>query len=425
MVLEEKENPEDEKIIIKPTNLKPDSWYRETCLIYGRDNELGDDELKELKEFDENYDLYNFMQKAWREKRLEYGRKYYQVYNKELGEYEKTYLKIGEFPPEPYLSTYNEMKYKGIELPSKFNQAWSDLQYYEDRDFFEEYNNLQDNKKYLDRSKKVITLFKKNNLIEDEKYLNLKFKQIKAYSKALNEGYLITSDLICLIELIEEDIYSLIGCIDEDCSLSNNSFNFEKLKNLLLNKDPSQIVFDDFQIKNEELYALLRKNEKWYDFNRDLSIYLERNKGKYIQELADQFNMKRTAVSMVIKKVSGALNYWKGKLFEDFIEMRLKSSRLFTKVVKDAGKGESDIRAYKEDKLYIYSLKNLKIDYSPYWLMAEEIRPELETALLCKLDYEVHLVLLIYDNYHKRTLQLEIDYNKLENINLTTNEWLD
>lgn len=419
-MLSEKDNLEYEKIIIKPSNVKPDSWYREISFTYGSDHEIDDEELKELKEFDENYDLYHFMQKAWREKLLEYGRKYYQVFNKELSEYEKIYLKIGEYPPEPYLSIYSEMKYKGIELPSKFNKAWSDLQYYEDRDFFDQYNNLQDNKKYLDRSKKVIAFFKENNLIEDEKYLNQKVKQIEAYSKALNEGYLITSDLIFLIELIEEDIYSLIGCIDEDCSLSNNPFNFEKLKNLLLNKDPSQIKFDDFIIENEDLYALLRKNEKWYDYNRDISIYLERSEGKYIQELADQFHMKRTAVSMVIKKVSGAINYWKGKLFEDFVEMRLKSSKLFEKVIKDAGKGESDIRAYtKDNKLFIYSLKNLKIDFIPYWLTKEELRPELEDSKLSSLDYETHLILLIYDNHHKVVKTFEIDYDNPENINIS------
>jgi len=420
MVLIEKKKPECDKIIITPTNVKPDLWYRESCLSYGRDNELGDDELKELKEFDENIDLYNFMQKAFREERLEYGRKYYQVYNKEQSEYEKIYLKKGEFPPEPYLLTYYEMKYNGIELPSKFYRAWSDLHHYDDRDFFDQNNNLQDNKKYLNRSKKVITLFKKNSLIKDEKYLNIKLKQVKAYSKALNEGYLITSDLCFLIEIIGNDIYSLIGCIDSDCSLINKPFNFDKLKNLLLNKDPSQIKFDDFQIENEDLYALLRKNEKWYDFNRDLSIFLERSEGKYIQELADQFHMKRTAVSMVIKKVSGAVNYWKGKLFEDFVEMRLKSSKLFDKVVKDAGSGESDIRAYKDDKLYIYSLKNLKIGRKPYWLITkEELLPELRDSKLCSLDYDTHLTLLVYDNHNKRILQTEIDYNHIKNIDLS------
>ena len=421
MLLEEKENLEDEMIIIKPSNVKPDSWYRETCSIYDRNNVLGDEELKELKEFDENIDLYHFMQEAWREKQLEYGRKYYLVYNKEIGEYEKIFLNVGEYPPEPYLLTYSEMKYKGIELPSKFNQAWGDLQYYEDRDFFDEHNNLQDNKKYLNRSKKVITLFKKNSLIKDEKYLNIKLKQVKAYSKALNEGYLITSDLCFLIEIIGNDIYSLIGCIDSDCSLINKPFNFDKLKNLLLNKDPSQIKFDDFEIKNEDLYALLRKNEKWYDYNRDLSIYLERSEGKYLQELADQFNMKRTAVSMVIKKVSGALNYWRGKIFEDFIEERLKSSRLFEKVIKDAGSGESDIRAYtKDNELFIYSLKNLKIDRKPYWLITkEELLPELKDALLSKLDYETQLILLVYDNHHKEVKQIEINYDRPENIDLS------
>ena len=421
MLLEEKENPEYEKIIIKPTNVKPDSWYQEICSIDNRNNVLDADELEELKEYDEKIDLYYFMQEAWREKdQLEYGRKYYLIYNKEIGEYEKIYLKTGEHLPEPYLTTYNEMEYQGKELPSKFYKAWNDLHYYEDREFFDQHNNPQDNRKYLNRSKKIITLLKKNSL-KDEKYLNFKLKQVEAYYRALKEGYLITSDLCILIETIEEDIYNLIGHIDSDCSLINKPFNFDKLKNLLLNKDPGLIKFDGFQINNEELYDLLRKNERWYDCARDISIYLERSKGKYLQELADQFHMKRTAVSMVIKKVQGAVNYWRGKLFENFIEERLKSSRLFDKVVKDAGSGESDIKAYtKDNELFIYSLKNLKIDRSPHWLITkEELLPELKDALLSKLDYETQLILLIYDNFHKEVKRIVIDYNNPKNIDIS------
>ncbi|MHA1328781.1 MAG: hypothetical protein ACTSRH_15905 [Promethearchaeota archaeon] len=69
--------------------------------------------------------------------------------------------------------------------------------------------------------------------------------------------------------------------------------------------------------------------------------------------------------------------------------------------------------------MFIYSLKNLKIDRKPYWLTKEELRPELERAKIYSLDYEVHLILLVFDNYHNIVKQFNIDYNNPKNINIS------
>ena len=179
--------------------------------------------------------------------------------------------------------------------------------------------------------------------------------------------------------------------------------------------------FDTFKCSEEDIFTLIRKNKRWRDIERDLTIYQEKGKGKYLQELADKFAIDFTTVSGIAKKVSGAVSYYKGKLFEDFVETRLKQSGLFEKVIKEAGKGDADILAYTKDgkELYIYSIKNLKIDRKPYWLTKEELRSELERAVLQILDHKVHLLLLVFDNFNNKVKQFEIDYNNPKNVDIS------
>lgn len=59
------------------------------------------------------------------------------------------------------------------------------------------------------------------------------------------------------------------------------------------------------------------------------------------------------------------------------------------------------------------------MDYNPYWLPVEELRPEIARAKLQAKDYEVQLILVIYDNYNNRIRQIGIDYNNpTKNINI-------
>lgn len=290
-------------------------------------------------------------------------------------------------------------------------------------DFILECNSLDENKKNLKLSNDVLL-----SLIEvlpnESEYLFWLSDEVIKISQTLEQGEMITDHLLETINFIEDLIYSYLGPLDDDLSLiSNETFNFEKLKKNLQKKlkHPRYIIFDKFEVDQAALYNLIKKNEKWHDFTRDISLYEERQKGKYLNELGNQFRMSKSTISMAIKKVEGAINFYKGKLFEDFVYKLLKDSNLFKMVIKEAGKGECDIRAYtKKNILFIYSLKNLKIDYSPYWIITtEELRPELEMAVLSKLDQETHLILLIYNNFNESIKQFEIDYNNTKNINIS------
>ncbi len=179
--------------------------------------------------------------------------------------------------------------------------------------------------------------------------------------------------------------------------------------------------FDTFKCSEEEIYNIIRKNVTWHNIERDLTIYQERQKGKYLHVIAGNFGVNFDSISKTAKKVSGKISYWKGKLFEDFVKKRLKQSGLFEKVIKEAGKGEADILAYTKDgkELYIYSVKNIKIDRKPYWLSKEESRTEVERAVLQCLDYKVHLILLVFDNHNNKVKKFKIDYNKPKNVDIS------
>ncbi len=340
-----------------------------------------------------------------------------------------------------YIKIIQERDKKGgfDDIPKEAMELYNELRKH--NEYFSYYiacDNFEDNRKYLSRCSQVL------DLLQEVYYIvELKEKE-KLLSDALNRGYLITTQLTWLIDVIEDIAYSEIGLSDEDCSIyildegkeweglvlrSDGKheleifkaplFNFEKLKNLFTG--PTGLQFDMFRYSEEEIYALIRAKAKWHDIERDLLIYQEKQKGKYLRELAEEFGIKFNSVSDVVKKVQSAINFYKGKLFEDFIEKRLKESKLFKSVIKEAGSGEPDILAYtKDDKeLYIYSLKNIQIDRKPYWLEKEELQPEIDRARQCHWDYTVHLILLVFDNHNNIVKQFQVDYNNPVNIDIS------
>ena len=190
--------------------------------------------------------------------------------------------------------------------------------------------------------------------------------------------------------------------------------------------DSNLVIYDglfsnDFSYTEDQIFDLIRKNEKWRNIERNISIFQEGEEGKKQQEIAVKYDRSYNRVSEIIKEVRGAVNYWKGILFENFVVKKLNQSGLFGKVIKEGGKGEADILAYSKDgkKLTIYSLKNLKIDRKPYWLVVDKLRPELTRANLQKNDYRVKLILLIYNNLTKQIKQYQIDYKNPVNIDIS------
>lgn len=403
------------------SNIKPEGWYNEYYSYFIKDGEL--DLFIDYKDQDKMIDIYHIIDnhlalfsKQMHEAQLIMDPFYREYRNLPFLERRNKFMSFNEFveaheqfskayenyyhniPPgvsEKEFSSYHRLirkNFSGKDLKIVFN-----------------YNTLAKNANFLE-----VLIAQHNNLKRKRIYKQIcssgycrdvfktREKQFSRCEHAIKNGYLITNQL-------DNFNYDIGEC----------RYCFLKEKEELHPKSVSDIHFKDFSYTDEQVFNLIRKNVKWHDIERDLAIFQERQKGKYLKEIAETLRIKITAVSMVIKKVQGAINYWKGKLFEDFVLKRLKESKLFEKVIMEAGKGESDVRAYTKDKLYIYSLKNIQIDYEPYWLTKEELRPELEDALLSKLDYETHLILLVFNNYNNQVKQFVIDYNNPKNIDIS------
>ena len=67
--------------------------------------------------------------------------------------------------------------------------------------------------------------------------------------------------------------------------------------------------FRGFSFTDDQIFDLIRKNEKWRNIERDITIFREGQKGKNQQEIGENYGIKFTAVSKVITKVQGAVNY--------------------------------------------------------------------------------------------------------------------
>ena len=385
------------------TNIKPEAWYYEYC-EFPEEKDL-DNEVLSCMKYDNLVDVCK-------------------VIDKHLAPFHKQYIEADSIRRNRENITIIEFKKAKEQCEEAFNSFYSDIPLGVSEEEFDYYHQLirgkmgQDYKRILDynslelNDKFLEVLIAHHNILKRKRayiqyfalrdckeMFELREKQFKLCKQALENSFLITRQLVELSTDIDECYYC---------------FSSPK-------KDYFQNFFNDFSYTDEQIFGLIRKNENWHDIERDIIIFQEKQKGKYLQELADNYGIKFNSIRMVLKKVRSAFNYYKGKLFEDFIEKRLKQSVLFKKIVKEAGKGEPDILAYHKDGKYlsIYSLKNIKIDRKPYWLTKEELNPELERANLQSKDYKVNLILLVFDNHNNKIKQFKIDYRNPVNIDIS------
>ena len=175
-----------------------------------------------------------------------------------------------------------------------------------------------------------------------------------------------------------------------------------------------------FNYTEKELFNLMEKEVRWQNKERDIAIYKERQKGTLLDDIAKQYEgLKQPAISRIIKKVEGAINYYSGKLFENKFSQYLNSLNIFDKVILDGSSGETDIFAYKNNRLYIFSLKNLKIDGKKYKIKKEDLRPEFKKAYKGLLENDnVFLFLIVFDNSNNKIIEKNIDFRNPTDINI-------
>lgn len=288
--------------------------------------------------------------------------------------------------------------------PDKFymdldNEEWK---YIKEKDEAFEYdlpenkhhNTVKSNKKYLNKSKKILKQMIDHKLWDKIDYdfaIRDYTNWMQTLEKALNDGYLIT-----------QQVKSLLG------------FIISEQEDLILRKEIKSTFKLNFDCSDEKVFNLIRREVKWRNKDRDIIIYKERQKGRLLEDIADDYDdLSYSAISKIEKKVGGAIKYYKGLLFHKFCYNYLVKEYPDCEVESWGKKTEPDIivtNTIRNIKT-IYSIKNLKIDRKNYRIEIKEYRPELKSALLNLLEYkEVFLKLIIFDNISNKIIEKDIDF---------------
>ncbi|MCP6718924.1 MAG: hypothetical protein KJI71_01650 [Patescibacteria group bacterium] len=162
----------------------------------------------------------------------------------------------------------------------------------------------------------------------------------------------------------------------------------------------------DFRFDDLDIYDLIRieKEGVWRNVERDIEIYSQATKEKLLyNEIAKSYKTikGKTGISEVVRKVQGEVNRIKGRLLEDAFTKYLQSLEVFDKVENNGAHGEFDVAAYKNNKVFVFSLKNIKVDKQHYdAILGEEYYPEVKFAREQKERHkkEVYAYLGIFDN---------------------------
>ena len=162
----------------------------------------------------------------------------------------------------------------------------------------------------------------------------------------------------------------------------------------------------DFKYDDLDIYDLIRieKEGVWRKVERDIEIYSQATKEKLLfNEIAKSYKTikDKQGISKIVRKVQGEINRIKGKLLEDAFMKYLQSLEVFDNVEINGAHGKFDVAAYKDNKVFVFSLKNIKVDKQHYDLILEdEYYPEVKFAREQKERHkkEVYAYLGIFDN---------------------------
>lgn len=421
----------------KQTNVKPKEWYEEyykNVIGYPDDEVEGD--IESAIETDKMMDYMRIIYEKGQKGELETEA---YSYNK-AGER----VLLSDLKPEDRGSIATFVRFKSLEgIPEEARDLYHSYRIADE--YFQlktEWNTIEDNKRYLDRLKKVA------NLLKEYCDINFTLNLIKITSKALEQGYLITHELSWMFDDTKHTIWLILKDYMEDIDdwdslfpyihcegykgrgfivskdggmtkegyIETPSFNFESLKvNLRKYLKP---LFN-FEISEERLFSVIKKEVKWYNKERDIEIFKERKKGRLLEDLAEEYHINESTVSIIAKKVQGAVNYYKGKIFEKEYHKYLKNLNKYDKVILEGASGKADIYAYDEenDTFHIFSLKYYEIKKRPYHIKVKEFKSELKLAYDNQFDYkDVKVYLIVFDLLSNTKEEKELDFRNPKEI---------
>lgn len=181
-----------------------------------------------------------------------------------------------------------------------------------------------------------------------------------------------------------------------------------------------------FSYNEHDLYTLIEKETKWRNYERDFDIHKMRNKGEFLIDIANKYKelANEQAVSRIVVKVAGSINYYKGKMFERACKRSIREdfTKYGTPFANTGGSGESDILLSdeKNETLYIFSIKitetkNISKKYTP-----TDLRPEIKDAFnfaSFSNDWKkIYLILIVFNTKNEQLILKEVDFRNPKDI---------
>jgi len=344
----------------KPTNLKPDSWYKE----------------------------------------------YFKIENSYLLKHPENQITYDPEHGAP-LKTIQEIKW--YETMANKNQSHDYCSGFTD---FDEKNNLEMNKELLVQYKKDLESLKRWKVIEEigilddnssEYFMLQTHIKIDKCLEALEQGYLITAQLEDI--MVETDNYWYNEECDKPIVDMLKQFKFdnyqEELSNFIklnvnwLHKDRDFEIHKE--IKDGTVYSEIAER-----LNCSISAISKIN--KKVQSSIN--NLKGKLFEIEYNKYLKSLNKFRN-----------------SEIIRDGAPGKPDIYIIDKTnkELYVFSLKNLELNKKSFSITKEQLKPEIQFAYL-KNSFEsfnmVSLYLIVFDSLTENLHIRELDYKNPKNINI-------
>lgn len=238
-----------------------------------------------------------------------------------------------------------------------------------------------------------------------------------------NKSYLRTIFNLYVHYLDESYIVKNSDIVGDNSKLAELLYNLKKM-----------IVFYDFSVVQTKAIEKVLLYEKKYkkkakNLVRNMDIYKNKMFGKKMTVIAKEFDLCESYISDIVLKIEGRLkkndsmnkkyplgsiNYYKGHILEEEYAKFLTGTNLFDGGVKVLGGiGEPDVIAYKNNEVYVFSLKNINFKTHNN-LTPDDVKAEI---LYCQenesANTEMYMLVVVYDNNNNVIHQIEYDYKNI------------
>ena len=329
-------------------------------------------------------------------------------------------MELTNIKPDLFYETFCGTYYAPIdkqELELAINEHIEQDKWFEDNEFdvFDTFDNKV--KEYeqigvlLKRCNQVLSLIELYRPEVIKKHANV-IEGLKILTKTYQEKHLITRQLYEIIGFIVEVILQQQLKVDLYKDDITHEFNLDKIKKHI------KSTFK-WNYTKEDIFNVVRNEANWLDIERDIAIYKERKKGVFIKELEKIYNLDKSTISVITKKVRGKINYIKGHLFEHEYKKHLESLNIYDKVDNIGSSGQPDILCYRENinQLDVYSLKMLKIKRKTHFIPKNELIPEYKIAYENSLSYDTVNLFLVVFNYENDNIEtIPLDWKNPTNV---------